>query len=434
MNKLKGILTILFVFLSFTLYAQKEITIEEISRTLNYPEENKACFEILSNEDNLQPRSSLDNFERTQLADGTYSYKAILDLESATKRKFFIAAPLAIEKEYEVRGLKPGEYIVIKAIIPKHGLSVTAKSNVKLSQSSDAIYQFLSNIPDMELTTSTGQKFESKGKNESAFYVYELTVPVANTPNLTVTIKALGYDELTYNIEEVSQRVFGFFIFPSEACFNKNYELAKEYFRDGLYTEAVNYYDVADNCEDKGSNISLAAEKKKAENCKVLREKINEYDRGANRLREAYAVQNEIDSVYWYKSTAIDMMRVLLKINPADKFCSQSEIQIRVTELENGSRILVGKTVDAEFQNQVISNIVIYGSENTKEDNVKKMTKLGQTGADGNFAISVPNKFRVLYFEDPREVFKEIKVNITDGKRYSHRVQLRRKGDKASVF
>ncbi len=61
------------------------------------------------------------------------------------------------------------------------------------------------------------------------------------------------------------------------------------------------------------------------------------------------------------------------------------------------------------------------------------MTKLGQSGDDGNFVISVPNKFKVLYFEDPRKIFKDVKVDITDGKRYSHRVQLRRKGNTVGI-
>lgn len=430
MNTIK--ITLLLLCFSLVGYAQKELTLKEISRTLDYLDEDKACFEIVSEVGDLMIRSSLDHFEKVQLEDGTYSYRAILDLEVATKREFYITAPLVIDKKYEVRKLKPNEYIKVMASLPKHALSVTEKENLVPSKSANAVYQFLSNIPDMDITTSSGLKFENKEKNDAAFYVYELTVPVAETPGLTVSIKAIGYDELTYNIEEVSQRVFGFFIFPAEACFSKNFELGNEYFKDGLYSEALNYYDQATQCSDISSDTHLLANRKKTENCKKIRHQIDQYDRNRSRLKENLAVTVTMDSAYWYANSAIDLMRVLLKINPADNFCSPTEIQRREDELLNGSRILVGQVVDSEFQNQVIHNVIIYGSEKTDEKK-NSMTKLGQSGDDGNFVISVPNKFKVLYFEDPRKVFKDVKVDITDGKRYSHRVQLRRKGNTVGI-
>lgn len=430
MNRIK--ITLLLLCLSLVAYAQKELTIKEISRTLDYSDENKACFEFISEEADLMIRSSLENFEKTQLADGTYSYKATLDLDVATKREFYITAPLAMDKKYEIRKLKPKEYIKVMVTLPKHALSVTEKENLVPSKSSNAIYQFLSNIPDMELTTSTGLKFDNKGKNDAAFFIYELTVPVADTPGLTVSIKAIGYDELTYNIEEVSQRVFGFFIFPAEACFSKNFELGNEYFKEGLYSEALNYYDQAALCNDINSGSPLQTNRKKVENCKKIRNQIDQYDRNRSRLKDNLAVTVTMDSAYWYANSVIDLMRVLLKLNPADNFCSPSEIQKRENELLNGSRILVGQVVDSEFQNQVIHNVIIYGSERS-DDKKDRMTNLGQSGEDGNFVISVPNKFKVLYFEDPRKVFKDVKVDITDGKRYSHRVQLRRKGNTVGI-
>jgi len=429
MNSLKNILTIIGILISISLCAQKEMTIEPISRTTDYTEEGKACFEIISADGDIKPRSVMEDFVKTQLPDGTYSFKAVMDLESGKKRKFYISAPLVMEQEYSVTGLQPKEYIKIRVTIPKNELSITEMDNLIPSKSSNAIYQFYANIPDMQIVTNNGLTFVNKGKNDASFYVYELTVPVAGTSDMTVSVKAVGYDDLTYRITDVSQRVYGFFIFPKEECFNKNFELGNEYFKDGAYQDAVRYYTEASECKDIDADAPLARKLKEAEQYQKIRRMIDDYDRNAMKLNSAQTdnIDSEVDSVYWYSNTAIGLMRHLLKQNPSDKFCSQAEIQKREEELLNSSRMIVGLVTDIEYQNQYLPNVVIYGSEDPKADK-KKMMRLGQSDSKGGFRIKVPNRYKVLYFEHTDKNYnKPLRIDITNGKRYKYHVKLQRK-------
>jgi len=428
MNIIKSIFIIIGIFISVVLCAQKEMVIEPISRTADYTEEGKACFEIISSDGDIKPRSVMEDFVKEQLPDGTYSYKAVIDLESGKKRRFYISAPLVIEQEYSVTGLQSKEYIKIRVTIPKNELSITEMDNLRPSKSSNAIYQFFANIPDMEITANNGQKFINKGKNEASFYVYELTVPVENTPNLTVSVKAIGYDDLSYEITDVSQRVYGFFIFPKEECFNKNFELGNEYFKDGAYRDAVRYYSEASECKDIDPQAPLDNKLKEARQYEKIRNMIDRYDRDAARLDAVHDnIESEVDSVYWCRNTAIGLMRHLLKQNPSDKFCSPAEIQKREENLLNSSRMIGGLVTDIEYQNQYLPNVVIYGSEDPKADK-KKMMRLGQTDSKGIFKVKVPNRYKVLYFEHTDNNYnKPLRIDITDGKRYKYHVKLQRK-------
>ncbi|MCD8260623.1 MAG: hypothetical protein LUD15_03290 [Bacteroides sp.] len=214
---------ILFLFCFTGLSAQNKLTIEEVSRQTSPEVTEKVRFETLSSEENLSVRTT-ESFEKTQLNSGEYSYIALLDPELATCRKIYISAPLVIETEYNISGLKAGEHIIIRVNVPRTELTIEPKPNLTPSKNSTAIYQFYATIPDLQITTDSGLQFANKGKDQSAFYIYELIVEVKDTPGLNLTIRADGYDEIKYTIDDVSQRIYGFFIFPknAEECFNKN--------------------------------------------------------------------------------------------------------------------------------------------------------------------------------------------------------------------
>lgn len=429
MNRIKYIFLIAGIMAASALFAQKEMVIESVSRTMDYSEEGKACFEILSADGDLSPRSIMEDFVKTQLSDGSYSYKAVIDLESGKKRKFYIAAPLVIEQEYNVTGLQSKEYIKIRVTIPKNELAVTEMTNLTPSKSANAIYQFLANIPDLNITASNGAPFVNKGKNAAAFYVYEMTIPVSGSSAFIVTIKATGYEELTYEVTDISQRVYGFFLFPKEECFNKNFELGNEYFRDGSYRDAMRYYGEAADCKDRNEAAPLDEKLREAKQYEKARNLIDEYDRNVKRLSttQKYDITSGVDSVYWYKSRTIDLMRLLLKKNPTDKFCNAEEIAKREEELLNDSRNISGTVSDITYTNQRLPGVIIYGSEDPKAD-PKKMVKIGQSNSKGEFLIKVPNRYKILYFEHTdKEYNKPVRVNITDGKKYQYHIKLQRK-------
>ncbi|PXV65014.1 hypothetical protein CLV62_10812 [Dysgonomonas alginatilytica] len=429
MKSLKNVFILIAILMPTVLFAQKEMTIEQISRTTDYYEDGKACFEIISTDSDIKPRSVMEDFEKTQLPDGTYSYKAILDIESGKKRKFYIAAPLVIEQEYNVTGLQPKEYIKVRVTIPKNELTLIEKDNLIPSKNSNAIYQFFANIDDMQIITNEGLKFINQGKNESSFYVYELSIPVSGASKLNVTIKAAGYEDFSYEMTDIAQRVYGFFIFPKKECFNKNFELGNEYFRDGAYTDAIRYYKEAEGCKDRPEGTSLSSKVEEAKRYEKIKSKIDEYDRNVQKLSlfQDEDFDSEVDSMYWYKNTVIALMRHLLKQNPSDKFCANALIEKREEDLLNSSRTIGGLVTDIEYQNQYLSNVIIYGSEDPDADK-KKMMRLGQTDTKGIFRIKVPNRYKVLYFEHSDNNYnKPIRIDITNGKRYKYHVKLQRK-------
>ncbi|MCD8260622.1 MAG: hypothetical protein LUD15_03285 [Bacteroides sp.] len=211
--------------------------------------------------------------------------------------------------------------------------------------------------------------------------------------------------------------------------FQQKFSIGDEYYKDGLYDEAERYYRLAKECSDRDPSVDIDNKLKDVAYCSTLRKRINDLMLRADILEKQPAdLDSEIDSVYWYRSNIIDGLKLLQRKNPADDFCSATSIASLENDLKNSSRYIGGIVTDLEYTNQVLANVIIYGSEN-ENANPKSMVRLGESGADGKFKVQVPNKYTILYFEHgkDKDYNKPVRVNITNGKLYKYHVKLQRR-------